>query len=107
MQLLIHGTVPLGSGLSSSSSLVVAVAVAILAAYGCSATQADVATFTCSAERYVGVNSGGMDQAISVMARPGASLALCALLPSCFSGMTCQCLLLSPPRWPGSPARRL
>lgn len=72
VQLLIHGTVPLGSGLSSSSALVVAVAVAILAAYGCSATQADVATFTCAAERYVGVNSGGMDQAISVMARPGA-----------------------------------
>lgn len=72
MQLLIHGTVPLGSGLSSSSALVVAVAVAILAAYGCRATQADVATFTCAAERYVGVNSGGMDQAISTMARPGA-----------------------------------
>lgn len=72
MQLLIHGTVPLGSGLSSSSALVVAVAVAILGAYGCSATQADIASFTCAAERYVGVNSGGMDQAISVMARPGA-----------------------------------
>eukprot|EP00892_Ulva_mutabilis_P004938 jgi/Ulvmu1/2816/UM142_0014.1 len=71
IKLLIHGTVPLGSGLSSSSALVVAVAVAILAAYGCSATQADIASFTCSAERYVGVNSGGMDQAISTMARPG------------------------------------
>ena len=37
-----------------------------------SAQQEDVAAFSCAAERYVGVNSGGMDQAISVMARPGA-----------------------------------
>jgi galactokinase len=71
MQLLVHGTVPHGSGLSSSAALVVAVATAILGAYGCSAQQEDVAAFACAAERYVGVNGGGMDQAIAVMARPG------------------------------------
>jgi GHMP kinases N terminal domain len=85
VQLLIHGTVPLGSGLSSSSALVVAVAAALLGAYGCSAPQEDVAAFACAAERYVGVNSGGMDQAISVMARPGAAPApaACAVTRTC------------------------
>lgn len=71
IQLLVHGTVPHGSGLSSSAALVVAVATAILGAYGCSAQQEEVAAFACAAERYVGVNGGGMDQAIAVMARPG------------------------------------
>jgi hypothetical protein len=72
VQLLVHGLVPLGSGLSSSSALVVAVAVAILGAYGCHVPQQDVAAFTCLCERHVGVASGGMDQAISVMAHAGA-----------------------------------
>ena len=76
MQLLVHGEVPQGSGLSSSSALVVAVAVAILAAYGCQPPLPDIAAFTCSCERHVGVASGGMDQAISVMARPGVPLVL-------------------------------
>ena len=67
-----HGTVPSGGGLSSSSAFVVAVAVATLAAYGCHVPQPDVAAFTCTSERHVGVNSGGMDQAISTMGRPGA-----------------------------------
>ncbi len=31
----------------------------------------DVAEFTSKAEQYVGVTSGGMDQAISIMAMPG------------------------------------
>jgi galactokinase len=76
LQLLVDGIVPWGSGLSSSSALVVAVAIAILGAYGCTVPQPDVAAFTCDCERHVGVASGGMDQAISVMARLGA-LCLC------------------------------
>lgn len=31
----------------------------------------EVAEFTAKAERYVGVTSGGMDQAISIMGMPG------------------------------------
>ena len=74
LQILVHGTVPQGSGLSSSSALVVAVSIAILGAYGAGGVpQPDVAAFTCTCERHVGVASGGMDQAISVMARPGAA----------------------------------
>lgn len=34
----------------------------------------EVAEFTAKAERYVGVISGGMDQAISVMGMPGTAL---------------------------------
>lgn len=31
----------------------------------------EVATFTASCEKYVGTESGGMDQAISIMGAPG------------------------------------
>jgi N-acetylgalactosamine kinase len=74
VQLLVHGTVPEASGLSSSSSLVVAVSLAILAAYGCQLVQPHVAEFTATCERHIGVASGGMDQAISVMGRLGVFL---------------------------------
>lgn len=37
-------------------------------------TKGAVSEFTCTAERYVGVTSGGMDQAISVMGMPGLAL---------------------------------
>ena len=51
-------------------------ALAIAAALGVASdlTKGDVAEFTCTAERYVGVTSGGMDQAISVMGMPGLAL---------------------------------
>jgi N-acetylgalactosamine kinase len=51
-----------GSGLSSSAAIVVASSLAVLAAHGLSASKAAVAEFTCTAERHVGVTSGGMDQ---------------------------------------------
>ena len=78
--MLVHGTVPEGSGLSSSSALVVAAAIAILGVYGCTAhvPLPAIAKFTCVCERHVGVQSGGMDQAISVMGKLGAR---CTVLP--------------------------
>jgi galactokinase len=81
LQLLVHGTVPPAGGLSSSSSFVVAVSIAILAAYGCRLLQSEIAEFTAVCERHIGVASGGMDQAISVMARLGV-LTLVALQTS-------------------------
>ncbi len=40
----------------------------------CHAAPQEVSEFTARAERYVGVTSGGMDQAISVMGMPGTAL---------------------------------
>jgi hypothetical protein len=52
-----------GSGLSSSSALVVAAALALLALWGIASTPAEAAELTCSCERYVGtqVSSDWLD----------------------------------------------
>lgn len=64
---------PLGSGLSSSAALVCASALSVLAAHGLESrvTRGDVATFAAACERYVGTESGGMDQAASIMGESG------------------------------------
>ncbi|WIA29079.1 hypothetical protein OEZ86_011590 [Tetradesmus obliquus] len=72
--LLVQGDVPPGGGLSSSSALVVAAALALLALWGVPASPAQVAELTCSCERYVGTQGGGMDQAVSLMAQPGVAM---------------------------------
>uniref|UniRef100_A0A383V891 Galactokinase n=1 Tax=Tetradesmus obliquus TaxID=3088 RepID=A0A383V891_TETOB len=76
LQVMVHGTVPLGSGLSSSAAIVCSSSLAIAAVLGVagSLTKGDVSEFTCTAERHVGVTSGGMDQAISVMGMPGVAM---------------------------------
>lgn len=53
-----------------SSSLAIAAALGLTSHM----TKGAVSEFTCTAERYVGVTSGGMDQAISVMGMPGLAL---------------------------------
>lgn len=63
----------LGSGLSSSSAFVCACSLAVLGVYGISAPKNDVAEFTCTCEHHVGMQSGGMDQAISIMAKSGVA----------------------------------
>lgn len=65
-----------GSGLSSSAAIVCSSSLAIAAVLGVvgSLTKGDVSEFTCTAERHVGVTSGGMDQAISVMGMPGVAM---------------------------------
>ncbi|KAK9792724.1 hypothetical protein WJX73_007552 [Symbiochloris irregularis] len=67
LELIVDGTVPEGSGLSSSAALVCSSSLAILAALGTPCSQHEVATFTAVCEKYVGTESGGMDQAISIM----------------------------------------
>ncbi|MBI3786453.1 MAG: galactokinase [Deltaproteobacteria bacterium] len=72
--LLVEGNVPQGAGLSSSSAFVVAVALAVLAANKRHETPEVLAEILPSAERYVGTLSGGMDHAISLLARSGHAL---------------------------------
>jgi galactokinase len=67
MQILIDGTVPTGSGLSSSAALVVSSLIAsLLSANQTTLQKRDIVQLAMVSERNVGVNSGGMDQAASV-----------------------------------------
>jgi len=68
---LVAGDVPAAAGLSSSSALVVASALALLAANETPLAAPELMELTARAERYVGTHSGGMDQAISLGGRAG------------------------------------
>lgn len=73
MSIVVHGTVVMGSGLSSSSACVCAFALAISTSHGLSISKTDLANITCKCERYIGLEGGGMDQAISFLAQPGTA----------------------------------
>jgi galactokinase len=78
---VIDGNVPLGSGLSSSAALEVAMAHALCAAAGIGWRPKEMARLAQRADNlYVGINSGPMDQFVSAAAEPG-----CALLVDCRS----------------------
>jgi galactokinase len=68
---LVTSTLPVASGLSSSSALVIAVARALLHANGLEVATLELAEEMARAERYTGTQGGGMDQAISLGARAG------------------------------------
>jgi N-acetylgalactosamine kinase len=72
--LLVDGNIPSGAGLSSSSALVVANALALLAANEIDIPYETLAELLPLAERYVGTLSGGMDQATSLLAQAGHAL---------------------------------
>ncbi|KAJ7447089.1 Galactokinase [Mycena galericulata] len=73
IDILVTGSVPAGSGLSSSAAMVVASTLAFLAINGKlegsteKITQGELVKMSMENEKRVGVNSGGMDQAASVM----------------------------------------
>ncbi len=71
---LIAGDIPPGAGLSSSSALLVASALALLGVNDRSAPALELAELLAAAERYVGTQSGGMDQAICLLAEAGHAL---------------------------------
>ena len=71
---LVDGDVPPGAGLSSSSALVVGSALALLAVSERSLAPPQLAELTAGAERYVGTQSGGMDQAVCLLAQAGHAL---------------------------------
>jgi galactokinase len=75
--LVIRGEVPLGSGLSSSAALEVAVARALLAISGNSVPAPEIARLCQRAENeFVGVNCGIMDQFVCCCGRAGNALLL-------------------------------
>lgn len=71
LDVVVDGTVPTGSGLSSSAALVCSSTIAIMAALDKNFPKKEIAQLTCECERYIGTQSGGMDQAISIMAKTG------------------------------------
>ncbi|KAJ3703812.1 hypothetical protein LUZ61_007517 [Rhynchospora tenuis] len=71
LDVVVDGTVPTGSGLSSSAAFVCSSTIAIMAVLEKNYPKKEVAQFTCECERHIGTQSGGMDQAISVMAKSG------------------------------------
>jgi galactokinase len=75
MQILMHGTVPAGGGLSSSAAFVSASALAVMVANGESEVdKTELTELAIVSERAVGVNSGGMDQSASVFSERGSAL---------------------------------
>lgn len=70
----VTGTLPVAEGLSSSSALVVASALALLHANEAEVETLELAALLARAERYVGVQGGGMDQAASLCGKEGHAL---------------------------------
>ncbi|MDH3252865.1 MAG: hypothetical protein OEM41_08735, partial [Ignavibacteria bacterium] len=68
------GSVPESAGLSSSSALVVAMGLAFLTANDVSVPPLELAGILARAERYAGLEGGGMDQTISLMGSFGHAL---------------------------------
>ncbi|KAL7080835.1 hypothetical protein ACP275_14G003000 [Erythranthe tilingii] len=71
LEVVVDGVVPTGSGLSSSAAFVCSSTIAIMAVLGANFPKKELAQLTCECERHIGTQSGGMDQAISVMAQSG------------------------------------
>src|SRR5205809_1986435 len=68
---LVESDLPIAAGLSSSSALVVAMALAILHANSVSVASLELMELLGKGERYVGTAGGGMDQAIILGAQAG------------------------------------
>jgi len=82
--ILVESTVPLGGGLSSSASLEVATALAMMHVFGGELGDMELARLCQKAEHeFAGMPCGIMDQAISILGKEGS-----ALLLDCRSGET-------------------
>jgi len=70
---LVDGDLPIAAGLSSSSAVVVATALALLHANELSVPPLELMELLARGERYVGTAGGGMDQAIILGAQTGCA----------------------------------
>uniref|UniRef100_A0A6P7FQG6 N-acetylgalactosamine kinase-like n=1 Tax=Diabrotica virgifera virgifera TaxID=50390 RepID=A0A6P7FQG6_DIAVI len=73
LKLVVSGNVPLRAGLSSSSALVSAAALATAHSHGFQISKEKLATLCAECERYIGTQGGGMDQAIAFLATEGCA----------------------------------
>jgi N-acetylgalactosamine kinase len=71
---VVDGNIPSAAGMSSSSALVVLCAMMFLGANGLDMPCLELAELLAEAEKYVGTQGGGMDQAISLMGQPESAL---------------------------------
>jgi len=69
----VESDLPIAAGLSSSSALVVAMALAILHANGVTVARLELMDLLARGERYVGTAGGGMDQSIILGAQAGCA----------------------------------
>jgi N-acetylgalactosamine kinase len=103
-QAIVGGTIPEAAGLSSSSALVVASALAFLTANNKEVDKKPLAELLARAEHYVGSEGGGMDQATSLLAESGKALKIdffplrtqLAKLPENLSFVVCNSLIQAP-----------
>ncbi len=105
MDLLVTGDIPSAAGLSSSSALVVAAALAYMQALEQKWTKTfgrcELAALLAEAEHYTGTRGGGMDQAVILMGGPGAACRIdfaplraeCYPLPDDFVFVLCNSLV--------------
>ena len=70
---LVDSDLPVAAGLSSSSALIVAAALALLESSGLGMDPLELMTILAKGERYVGTEGGGMDQAICLGGRWGTA----------------------------------
>ncbi|KAI9328022.1 ribosomal protein S5 domain 2-type protein [Zopfochytrium polystomum] len=74
LNILIDGNVPAGAGVSSSSALVCASALATLTAFDHAIDKVRLTETAIRSERFAGVQTGGMDQSISIMGTADSAL---------------------------------
>ncbi len=71
---VVQSDIPVAAGLSSSSALVVASGLALIAVNRLEVDRVELMDLMARAERYVGTEGGGMDQAICLGGQEGAAL---------------------------------
>ncbi|EFA00753.1 N-acetylgalactosamine kinase [Tribolium castaneum] len=73
MNVVVSGKIPPSAGLSSSSALVSAAALATAHAHNFPMSKEKIANLCAECERYIGTQGGGMDQAIAFLATEGCA----------------------------------